>query len=589
MITAGEPREGVIPIPFGAPGILALLAQSRAFTVTLACFLSISVLTPDLAGGAPPTVDYLFPSGAQQGTTVRITAGAKLEPSPAKAWTDHPGLTIEPADKPGEFVAKVAKDCPLGPHLVRMYNEQGASALHEFLVDRHPEVLEQEPNDAIGSAQQIDALPAIINGQLERPGDDDCFAFNVEAGRWIVAELTCHRLGSPIDPAMHLYGPDGVEVAFNHDTFGLDPLVAWRAKKSGRYVIQVIGFQFPPGVDVRFAGSKAAVYRLLVTTGPYARYAFPAGVQRGTKAPLHLFGWNLGTSGESLSLDFDASHLGSVADRTLICPPFMDNAISIPVGDVPEQLEIEPNDAQDSAQPIAVPSIINGRIDHGGDVDRFGFSATRGERLTFAIQSASLDFPLDAVMSIEDAAGKTLTTSDDVGPSHDPRLDWTAPAEGKYFAAISDRYGSGGPQYVYRLQVSHPTASFTAITDTSAVRVEPGKSVELPVTVTRINGHALPLAILLDGLPAGVSSTTAAVPPSGGAVKVRITAEANALPANQPIRAIVVSLDPDHPLARTASIDLGADRLIHQSEAIWLTVPPIASTTKPSETNIHKD
>ena len=58
-----------------------------------------------------------------------------------------------------------------------------------FSVDTLPECLDQEPNDAMPTAQAV-TLPVIVNGQIDRPDDSDRFRFEGLAGQEIVAEVS---------------------------------------------------------------------------------------------------------------------------------------------------------------------------------------------------------------------------------------------------------------------------------------------------------------------------------------------------------------------------------------------------------------
>ena len=114
------------------------------------------------ARAAVPAIDYLFPPGGQQGATLEMTAGKKADskavakktdstiaPWPANVWIDCPGVEFTAADTPGKFNVAIAKNAPLGPHVVRIYNEDGASLPRVFVVGRHSEINEKEPNDDI--------------------------------------------------------------------------------------------------------------------------------------------------------------------------------------------------------------------------------------------------------------------------------------------------------------------------------------------------------------------------------------------------------------------------------------------------------
>src|SRR5688572_17826304 len=94
---------------------------------------------------AAPVVEYLYPAGGQRGTTIAVTAGGKFEPWPVKAWTPSAELKFEAGEKSGTFNVQIGQSVELGPHLVRLYNAEGASALRVFMVGEQKEIAETEP------------------------------------------------------------------------------------------------------------------------------------------------------------------------------------------------------------------------------------------------------------------------------------------------------------------------------------------------------------------------------------------------------------------------------------------------------------
>ncbi|HTS63028.1 MAG TPA: PPC domain-containing protein [Candidatus Acidoferrales bacterium] len=86
-----------------------------------------------------------------------------------------------------------------------------------FAVDTLPEAAEKEPNDRPQNAQKL-KLPVIVNGRIDRPGDQDVFRFDGKAGDEIVAEVTARRLDSPLDSILRLTDAKGKELAVNDDT-----------------------------------------------------------------------------------------------------------------------------------------------------------------------------------------------------------------------------------------------------------------------------------------------------------------------------------------------------------------------------------
>jgi hypothetical protein len=527
-----------------------------------------------------PVVDYFFPAGGKAGTTVQVTAGGKLDPWPAKVWTDSPGLTFKAEESKGKLSVEIAANAPAGAHLVRIYNQDGASNVRCFIVGQIDEQSEKEPNDDPQKAQLIEKFPVTMNGQWQKSGDTDSFAFDLKEGQWLVAEVAAYSIDSPVDPTLHLLDQQGTKLAFNHDGRGLDPLLAYRAEKGGRHVLQLGAFAYPPKADVKFSGSESSVYRITLTTGPYARYAFPAGVQRGEKATLHLFGWNLGTTGDAIVHQLDASGFSSAIDQTLLAVPGLDNCLRIPVSHHPEELEIEPNGTLDLAQTIKVPGSINGQINPASDEDRFRFAAKKDEKFNIRVRSAALDFPLDAVLKIEDQKGSQLMRGDDQGRVEDPELNWTAPSDGSFLLCIGDLLKRGGRDYVYRIEITHPKPAFKASLEGPAFKLEPGKSIDLKVNVSRLHDFRENLIVAADGLPEGVVSTAVNVPEKGGAVTVTLSASAEAKPANQPIRLLAIAANPDAAQVRLATVNLkgqnaaAGDLQINHTESIWLTVLP---------------
>ncbi len=536
-------------------------------------------LWTELVHAAAPTLDYLFPAAWKRGFTLAVTVGGKLDPWPVNVWADCPGVASNAETNNGRLTIQIAEDAPLGPHLLRVYNQEGASAPRWFVITREQDEQEKEPNDNFKQAQVIEKLPVVIAGRLEKNGDIDCFAVKVEAGQWLVARVDAFSLGSPVDAVLHLLDERGVRLAFNHDRArSLDPLLACKIEKSGTYILQLAGFVHPPAAEVRYAGSAATVYRLGVTDGPFANHVFPAGVQRRQTVKLHLLGWNLESTGATLDQPFDASSVSAEVDQQFIEVPGVENRVPIAIGDLPEQTEIEPNNTAEQAQLISPPCAINGRLSPAGDEDRFRFSAQKGEKFEFRIQSASLGFPLEATLRITDVAGQPLVHQEDRGGS-EPKLGWAAPTNGAYVVAVGDLFRHGGDDFVYRLLIAPPKPDFQVAVAESAFRLEPGKTNELKLEVTRINGHTNALVIEVEGLPDGVTAKSADAPSKSGELKVALMAVPEAKPASQRFRISVRAADASSPKARFAVFDLrgkesGGERLINQTDQLWLTVLP---------------
>ncbi len=541
-----------------------------ATTAVLALLCPLLVSLP----AAVPAPEFLFPAGARQGAVVSVTVGGKLDGWPVGVWTDHPGIYFKPATNSGAFSVSINKDVPPGPHLVRFYNGDGAAEPRTFVVGTREEILEVEPNDDFRKAQRLDKPAVVINGRLEKAGDVDSFAVTAEQGKWIVAAVDCYALGSSVDPVLQILDERGVRVAFNHDTHNLDALVAWQVPRAGTYTVQVLGFAHPPASDIAAKGNAAYVYRLTITTGPFARFAYPAGVKRGTKAPVSLLGWNLDKAGGIQTVD--ATHASAADQFLFLAAAPTGDPLWLDLGDANELNEAEPNDTPATAQPIMFPATLNGRIDKPGDVDRFIFAAKKGERFNFQVRAATLHSPLAARLRVEETNGVQLAQQES-GDGTDPKLGWNAPADGTFVVAISDMYGNGGFDHIYRIEHVAAPPNFTATIPTHAFFVENGKTNEIKVTVARNEGFKEKLVLSVKGLPDGVTARIPEVTDKGGEVKLELIASAEARAASVPIEILLSAPEVRPPMSRAATFslrggDTRGDKLINDGHVAWLTI-----------------
>lgn len=485
--------------------------------------LAAALALAHAASAAEPVLKQLFPLGGQRGTTVSITATGTFDPWPPQVWADTPGLAFRAEKEKGKLSVEIAQDAALGPHLVRVFNAQGASAPRFFFVSAEHELLEVEPNDDFKNPQNIKALPATISGRLEKPGDVDSFAVTLKQGQPFTAFVEAFVLGSPFDGMLRIVDPAGTQVAFNHDGRTLDPLLSWSAPRDGTYVVQLMGFAYPPGSNVSFVGNENCVYRLHLT------------------------------------------------------------AEAAPPADVPEQPEIEPNDTAAQAQAIAIPSAVSGMIQTPRDEDRFAFTAVKGTSYELTVLASRAGSPLNAWLKIESPEGKELARNDGLGTARGPRLVWKAPAEGRFIAAVGDMTYHGSKDHVYRLTVKEAAPAVIAIAANHSVIVPADKGGELKVSVKRANGFNAALQLAAKDLPLGVTAPEIDVPEKDGDVTLKFAVAEGTAPVSQPLRLVLREKESgaEHPVryllpAFGEKADAAAaptDLVIESTEVLWLTIP----------------
>jgi len=107
---------------------------------------------------------------------------------------------------------------------------------------------------------------------------------------------------------------------------------------------------------------------------------------------------------------------------------------------------------------VPVPTVINGQI-RPGDVDRYRFRASKGQRLVAAVAARDLvPYLADAVpgwfqatLTLYDADGREVAYADDYRFRPDPVLMLEVPADGEYELEIRDAIFRGRKDFVYRI------------------------------------------------------------------------------------------------------------------------------------------
>ena len=140
-------------------------------------------------------------------------------------------------------------------------------------------------------------------------------------------------------------------------------------------------------------------------------------------------------------------------DVRVVTPLGLSNFRAFVVGDVPETLEKEPNNEPAQAQRVALPTVINGKMDGGTDLDHYVFAAKKGQRIVVNCWAWRLDSQLDGTLQLTDPKGKQVAYSGDYY-GRDPFIDFTAQEDGDYTVKIWDFVYSGGSDYFYRLHIS---------------------------------------------------------------------------------------------------------------------------------------
>jgi hypothetical protein len=148
-----------------------------------------------------------------------------------------------------------------GVHPLDLPRCVAATGTVEVAVDDLPECGETASNDTTGKAQEISS-PAVVNGRIEKAGDEDWFQFKAAAGAPLVVEVVARRLRSPLDGTLQVFGPAGGAVlAANDDdddkadglsTHHADPRLTFTPSADGIYRVRLADAQRRGGIDYAY-------------------------------------------------------------------------------------------------------------------------------------------------------------------------------------------------------------------------------------------------------------------------------------------------------------------------------------------------
>lgn len=539
-------------------------------------FLVVPILWvwTNLATAATPSLDAIRPVGAQRGTEIEVTlSGARLGDA-KEIFYYQPGITTVSLtrvdDNNVKAKLKLAADAPLGLHDLRVRTATGISELRTFSVGALKEVSEVEPNNDFAAPQAI-PMNVTVTGVADNE-DVDYYVVEAKKGDRISAEVEGMRLGITLfDPYVAILNAKRFELASSDDAALIwqDGFTSILAPEDGKYIIQVR--------ESAYAGNGSCIYRLHVGNFPRSTGVLPAGGKLGEKLTVRWIGDPAGEATTEVTLPaVNVPNFGLNRQDPKGASPYPNSFRLTALANV---LEKEPNDDQAHATPFTAPMALNGAIDKPGDVDHYVFTGKKGQTYDFRLFGRQIRSPLDSVMYLgKKGAGAAVGNDDSTGP--DSYFRFTCPEDAEYVVWVVDHLGKGGPDYVYRIEVSPVEPMLVLSTNAEQIPLGTGAMV---VSVPRGNRQAalilgsrndfggdLNLSVL--GLPSGMAMEAPAMAASQAIVPVLFTAKADA-----PLGGSLASLEgkPADPKLKvpseftsTAALVLGQNNVIVWSRAV---------------------
>ena len=208
----------------------------------------------------------VFPAGSSGEESCAFVPDQPAHDGPLKwTWAGEAPQSLVPMVSERDFARKIEADWieNLRARSVRedSSEESGGGVSFESFA-------EQEPNDRLGQALEVGAIPAALEGTIGEPGDIDTFKFKVADGALVAFEIeTPLKRPSFFVPWMKVTNADGEEVVENlNKVWGrsgnfvvkyLEAKTTYSFEKGGEYTVQV------RDITSRKGGSDFR-YRLLV-------------------------------------------------------------------------------------------------------------------------------------------------------------------------------------------------------------------------------------------------------------------------------------------------------------------------------------
>ncbi|WP_422931017.1 PPC domain-containing protein [Singulisphaera sp. PoT] len=498
------------------------------FRRSLGVVVSLFIATQAFA--ASPNMASLRPQGGQRGTEVVVTLGGARLADAKELMFYQPGITTTKLevvnDGAVKATLKIAPDCPLGLHDLRLRTATGISELRSFSVGALKEVNEVEPNNEFASPQPI-TMNTTVNGVADNE-DADYYVVEAKKGERISAEVEGVRLGiTHFDPYVAILDSKRFELASSDDSALVwqDGAASAIAPADGKYMILVR--------ESAYAGNGACLYRVHVGNFPRPTATIPSGGKLNETVDVKWVGDVAGETTTKVTLPASPRRdFGVIAQDALGSAPHPNMFRLSPFGNV---IEVEPNDNHPTATVFTPPMALNGVIGKKGDTDHFVFKATKGQTFDIKVFARSLRSPLDPVLYVGPRNGGATAGSDDsAGP--DSYIRFGVPADGEYFISLVDQLQNGGPDYAYRIEVT-PVEPKLALSVTS--EATPRGTGAIAVAVPRKNRQAIlvnasradfggELIIESNNLPPGVAMEADTMSANIGTFPVLFTATADA-------------------------------------------------------------
>lgn len=466
-----------------------------------------------------PRLLTMLPMGAQTGATVEVTvSGENVDEDPQLVFsstkiTAKPKLDASGASVKNQFVVTVGADATPGLVEARLMTRLGISSARCFTIGTLPESTRQKPNLTPETAVTLE--PNSVYNTYTTAKSVDFYQFKASKGQRLLMDCAAAGIDSRLTPVLIVTDAQGRDLIAERRTGFID----FKAPADGKYFLKVHSLTFQGGTE--------QFYRLALAELPADK---PVTRQPSTR----------GVGSASLP--------------------------KIDPKETPWINETEPNNTAAQAQKISLPCAIRGAFATAGDVDTYEFEAKKGEVWWVETVSARLGLPTDPFVLVQKVtktpAGEQLTDvaelNDIVSPvklssngyaydgvpydvgSPDALGKFEVKEDGLYRLQIRDLFGGtrSNPGNIYELVVRKASPDFSLAAWamhmelrngdranlSKPIALRGGATIAFDVVAIRKDGFEGEIALNVENLPPGVTTTGLRIPAGKNQGTLLITA-----------------------------------------------------------------
>ena len=281
------------------------------------------------------------------------------------------------------------------------------------------------------------------------------------------------------------------------------PTRCWttRSPSDGEYVLEI--------QDSIYRGREDFVYRIEVGRTAVRDQHLPAG--RPGRNAHHGRTEGLEPAGAKLAEDTKDKPAGHLSDVRRATATSISNRVPFAVDTLPEALEKEPNDRRQTRSASSCPSSSTAASTSRAIRDVFRFEGRAGEEIVAEVTGAPARFAARFRAQADRRRRQGTGVNDDhedkgaglLTHHADSRLRVKLPANGTYYLHLGDAQRKGGPDYAYRLRISHPQPDFELRVAPSSINARAGATVPITVYALRRDGFSGEIDLKLKDAPAG--------------------------------------------------------------------------------------